>query len=82
MKHANLFPDNIVGGGQTQQVIKRKPHRISLMSLIVDYLYSWYRISQERRALSSMSDWMLKDIGLSRADAERESQRHFWDIPQ
>jgi uncharacterized protein YjiS (DUF1127 family) len=28
-----------------------------------------------------LSDAMLRDIGLSRADAERESTRPFWDLP-
>jgi uncharacterized protein YjiS (DUF1127 family) len=33
------------------------------------------RIHQERRQLLSMSEAMLKDLGISRADAMREAQR-------
>jgi uncharacterized protein YjiS (DUF1127 family) len=33
------------------------------------------RIHQERRQLLSMSEAMLKDLGISRADAEQEAQR-------
>jgi uncharacterized protein YjiS (DUF1127 family) len=29
-----------------------------------------------------MSDAMLHDIGISRADAEGEAMRPFWDVPQ
>jgi uncharacterized protein YjiS (DUF1127 family) len=31
--------------------------------------------------LAGMSDEALKDIGLSRADVERETVRPFWDDP-
>ena len=37
------------------------------------------RIHQERRQLLSMSDAMLKDLGISRAEAEREARRS--DLP-
>jgi uncharacterized protein YjiS (DUF1127 family) len=40
-----------------------------------------YRIYRERRALLSLSDRGLKDIGLSRADAYREATRPWWEIP-
>ena len=32
------------------------------------------RVRQERRQLLSMSEAMLKDLGISRADAEQEAQ--------
>ncbi len=34
---------------------------------------------RERRALQGLSDDRLKDIGLSRADLERECRRWLWD---
>ena len=37
------------------------------------------RIHQERRQLLSMSEDMLKDLGINRADAEQEAQRT--DLP-
>jgi hypothetical protein len=37
------------------------------------------RIRQERRQLLSMSEAMLKDLGVSRADAEQEARRT--DLP-
>lgn len=36
---------------------------------------------RERRQLLALSDATLKDIGVSRADAEREASRSFWDLP-
>lgn len=40
-----------------------------------------YRVRRERRALLALGDRGLKDIGLSRADVQREVNRGFWDIP-
>ena len=37
------------------------------------------RIRQERRQLSSISEAMLQDLGISRADAEQEARRT--DLP-
>lgn len=41
----------------------------------------WLEVRRQRRQLMMLSDAMLRDIGLSRADAERESSRTFWDLP-
>jgi len=38
----------------------------------------WRAVSRQRRELHNMSDFMLKDIGLSRTDADREASRPFW----
>nr|WP_297461772.1 DUF1127 domain-containing protein [uncultured Halomonas sp.] len=42
-------------------------------------LRRWLQLRHERRQLWRLSDAMLKDIGLSRADVEREASRPFWD---
>ena len=34
---------------------------------------------RSRQALLELSDYQLKDIGLSRADAFNEARRRFWD---
>lgn len=41
-------------------------------------LLRWHDLARQRRALLTMNDYMLKDIGISRADAEREARRPFW----
>ena len=35
---------------------------------------------RQRRALQTLDDNMLRDIGLSRADVEREATKPFWMI--
>ncbi len=42
-------------------------------------LRRWAEVYRGRRELRQLSDHMLKDIGLSRADAEGEAARPFWD---
>lgn len=41
-------------------------------------LLLWLARYRERRRLEAMSDHLLKDIGISRADAERELMKKFW----
>jgi uncharacterized protein YjiS (DUF1127 family) len=40
------------------------------------------RVWQERRMLASLDDTALKDIGLNRADVEREAGRSPLDLPK
>ena len=38
-------------------------------------------IARERKALSRLSESELKDIGITRAQAEREAAREYFDLP-
>lgn len=42
-------------------------------------LLRWQEVARQRRALAAMDDHMLKDIGITRADACREAARPFWN---
>jgi len=41
-------------------------------------LLRWHDLAHQRRALLSLDERMLKDIGITRADAVREARRAFW----
>ena len=43
-----------------------------------DAVGRYHRRIQERRALYRMDDYMLHDIGISRADVEFEANKPFW----
>ncbi len=51
---------------------------LTLPERIADALYEWQRRASERHHLRQLSDHMLKDIGLSRFDVEREAGKPFW----
>jgi uncharacterized protein YjiS (DUF1127 family) len=43
-----------------------------------EMLCDWKERNRQRRALLALSDTMLKDIGISRADALQEGEKPFW----
>lgn len=44
-------------------------------------LQRWWELAEQRRKLALLDEFALHDLGLSRADALRESERPFWDDP-
>jgi uncharacterized protein YjiS (DUF1127 family) len=59
--------------GRLAEQLRAVPSRVILT------LLRWQELARQRRALGAMSDHMLKDLGLTRADALREAGRPFWD---
>ena len=51
----------------------------SLSLRISDTAMLWRERTRQRRALGGLNDYMLKDLGLSRADAGREGSKRFWE---
>ena len=44
----------------------------------LDWLRQGYAVHRQRRALLSLDDAMLKDMGISRVDALQEGRKPFW----
>jgi len=44
-------------------------------------LLRWWELAEQRRKLALLDEHALQDLGLSRADALRESKRSFRDDP-
>ena len=38
----------------------------------------WIERARQRKALAALDDHTLRDIGITRADAQREAQKPFW----
>lgn len=51
-----------------------------IFSALVGRLLLWQERSDERLRLREMDDHMLKDLGISRAQAYRESEKPFWRL--
>ena len=81
MKNAILVDQSLSGSGQVYRPIAPRPSLTvgTLLRRLTDLLRRWRMLARERYELQTLSDEMLKDIGISRADAEREAQRNFWD---
>ena len=43
-----------------------------------DMVLRWQDRARERHYLAMLDDHMLRDMGISRADAEQESAKSFW----
>lgn len=57
------------------------PHRAGLLDRIggaLDRVLEWLERSASRRRLGALDDRMLRDIGLSRCEAEQEASKPFW----
>lgn len=52
--------------------------RLSVGSRILARLGEWRRRARDRAELASLDDRMLRDVGLTRADAEFLSNKPFW----
>lgn len=55
----------------------REP-KASLLRTILAAVDTWIERHRQRNALLGLNDAMLKDIGISRADAAREGGKPFW----
>ena len=48
----------------------------------IELVLGWQEVARQRRALLKLDERLLKDIGITRADAEHEASRPFWDLAQ
>jgi len=55
-----------------------RPLLVSRVGRAVDLVLIWHERVRQRRQLRSLSTYMLRDIGLSRADVEGEASKPFW----
>lgn len=57
------------------------PARLPIWQFRAIPLFSIISLARSRRELAHLDAATLRDIGLNSAEAHRESQRAFWDIP-
>jgi len=54
------------------------PHVTSRLARALDAVLLWHERARQRRQLLQLSDAMLRDIGVSRANALGEAGKPFW----
>ncbi len=59
-----------------------RPRLTHRLTQAVSWVESAFRTARERRLLMALDECALKDIGVSKADAEAEWSRPFWDLPR
>ena len=62
-------------------VADRTANRQSLPVRAWYLIERWMELARQRQQLAALDDRMLKDIGISRATAQSEARRPFWDLP-
>jgi uncharacterized protein YjiS (DUF1127 family) len=67
---------------ETHPLRETNDHRASrsCATVLVTLVERWADRAAKRRILAGMSDAQLKDIGVSRADADAESRKPFWQL--
>lgn len=51
----------------------------ALLTAALDALMAWQDRARERRMLGQFDDRMLADVGLTRAQVWRETEKSFWE---
>ena len=54
------------------------PRRKTALRRLIDCLLLWQERASQRYRLAEMSDHQLRDMGLTRSEVERESEKPFW----
>lgn len=77
-----MFSTHVVTSGplSSRRPVARSTERVVGDRLVQAYeqVLSWLERVHQRRQLAQLSDHMLKDIGLTRADVEAEILKPFW----
>ena len=58
----------------------QSPEPQDLLIRLIDWLWGAMERSRQRRALASLNDDQLRDIGLSRSDVAGETEKPFWRV--
>jgi len=56
----------------------RRNEPIHPLAAAVALIVRWLETARQRRALAALDDRSLRDIGVTRIEAEREAEKPFW----
>jgi uncharacterized protein YjiS (DUF1127 family) len=74
----HTMPGNLTTRAAGAERVRAVPYALrDTLALVLEILL-WRERSRQRRHLGELSDHMLRDIGLSRADVWSECTKPFW----
>jgi uncharacterized protein YjiS (DUF1127 family) len=62
----------------TRPFVSRSGFGMTMIGKLFDAALEWRARSRERRTLIGLGDRMLRDLGLTRADVDRQAMKPFW----
>jgi uncharacterized protein YjiS (DUF1127 family) len=62
--------------------LRLRPGLAAWLLRAIEQVLGWQEVARQRRSLLELDERLLKDIGITRADALREASRPFWDPGQ
>ena len=72
--------ETVFGRSAQQPLAAYAAYFLSLPTRLADTLFAWQERIDERHRLMTMDERTLRDVGLSRADIEKETSKPFWTI--
>ena len=63
-----------------RSTIDRRPKPPRFFTRVMEMLTLWRERAAQRRVLSSLSEYQLHDIGLSRSQVSCEIEKPFWRV--
>lgn len=73
---------SIVRLGRFQLVLlkreSKQPSLLKRLSVLLKTFNQYRQNAQQRKQLAQLPDYLLKDIGVTRADALKEAEKPFW----
>ena len=79
MSTIDIFQQARKGHSVQQRGIEFIRVALAVIAFVAIWLDEKMERRRSRRLLQELSDYQLKDIGISRADAFNEGRRPFWD---
>ena len=73
----NTFSSLVFAGDLNAAATKLFRAIVQLPSKAIAHMYTWQTRLDERKHIRELSDWQLKDLGLSRTQADAEAQKPF-----
>jgi uncharacterized protein YjiS (DUF1127 family) len=79
MSTTRSYPATLAAPAARRAQAGSGPIRVrDVLAAVIEQVLVWHERVRQRRQLQSLSDHMLRDLGLGRADVAAETSKPFW----